>query len=120
MQKKEFLKIPVGVAYGTDISNVLKILLSCADLNPTVLTKPPPSALFLMFGDSSLNFELRVWISDINDRMRVLSELNQDIENEFQMAGVEIPFPQRDLHLKSVDTDTIKAFQQATTSASTA
>ena len=100
---------------------MLEILLSCAESNPTVLTKPPPSALFLMFGDSSLNFELRVWISDINDRMRVLSELNQDIENEFQMAGVEIPFPQRDLHLKSVGTEAVKAFQQATTiSASTA
>ena len=114
-EKRVRVKIPVGVAYGTDISNVLKILLACADINPTVLTKPPPSALFLMFGDSSLNFELRVWISDIDDRLRVLSELNQDIENEFQMAGIEIPFPQRDLHLKSVDADTIKAFQQATT-----
>jgi len=117
-EKRVRVKIPVGVAYGTDISKVLKILLSCADLNPTVLTQPPPSALFLMFGDSSLNFELRVWISDINDRMRVLSELNQDIENEFQIAGVEIPFPQRDLHLKSVDADSIRAFQQATTSTS--
>jgi potassium efflux system protein len=117
-EKRVRVKIPVGVAYGTDISSVLKILLSCADLNPTVLTKPPPSALFLVFGDSSLNFELRVWISDINDRMRVLSELNQDIENEFQIAGIEIPFPQRDLHLKSVDVDSIKAFQQATTDTS--
>ena len=120
-EKRVRVKVPIGVAYGTDISNVLKILLSCADSNPTVLTQPPPKALFLAFGDSSLNFELRAWISDINDRMRVLSELNQDIENEFQMAGVEIPFPQRDLHLKSVGTEAVKAFQQATTiSASTA
>lgn len=74
----------------------------------------------LAFGDSSLNFELRAWISDINDRLMVHSELNQDIENEFQMAGVEIPFPQRDLHLKSVDNDAIKAFQQATARESTA
>jgi len=118
-EKRVRVKVPIGVAYGTDISNVLEILLSCADSNPTVLTKPPPSALFLMFGDSSLNFELRVWVSDINDRMRVLSELNQDIEHEFQMAGIEIPFPQRDLHLKSVDTNAIKAFQQATIDAGT-
>ena len=119
-EKRVRLKIPIGVAYGTDISNVLKILLSCADSNPTVLTDPSPKALFLAFGDSSLDFELRAWISDFNDSLRVRSELNQDIENEFQMAGIEIPFPQRDLHLRSVDTDTIKAFQQATTSASTA
>ncbi len=117
-EKRVRVKVPVGVAYGTDISDVLKILLSCADLNPTVLTQPHPSALFIMFGDSSLNFELRVWISDINDRMRVLSELNQDIENEFQMADIEIPFPQRDLHLKSVDADSLRAFQHATTNMS--
>lgn len=119
-EKRVRVKIPIGVAYGTDISTVLKILLSCADSNPTVLTQPPPRALFLAFGDSSLNFELRAWISDFSDRLTVASELNQDIENEFALAGVVIPFPQRDLHLKSVDTDAIKAFQQAAASESTA
>jgi len=119
-EKRVRVKVPIGVAYGTDIPNVLKILLSCADSNPTVLTQPPPRALFLAFGDSSLNFELRAWISDFNDNLMVRSELNQDIENEFQMAGIEIPFPQRDLHLKSVDTDAIKAFQQATMNGSSA
>ena len=113
-EKRVRLKIPVGVAYGTDISNVLKILLSCADSNPTVLTQPPPKALFLAFGDSSLDFELRAWISDFNDSLMVRSELNQDIENEFQMAGIEIPFPQTDLHLRSIDTEAIRTFQQAT------
>ena len=117
-EKRVRVKIPIGVAYGTDVSAVLKMLLSCAGSNPIVLTKPPPRALFLAFGDSSLNFELRAWISDFNDSLTVRSELNQDIENEFQMAGVEIPFPQRDLHLKSVDADSIRAFQQATTSTS--
>ena len=62
----------------------------------------------------SLDFELRAWISDFNDRMMVASELNQDIENEFQITGIVIPFPQRDLHLKSVDTDAINAIQEAT------
>ncbi|MFT5729609.1 MAG: potassium efflux system protein [Desulforhopalus sp.] len=119
-EKRVRVKIPIGVAYGTDISNVLKILLSCADSNPTVITQPPPKALFLAFGDSSLDFELRAWIADFDDFLTARSELNQDIENEFQMAGIEIPFPQRDLHLKSVDTDAIKAFQQATMSGSSA
>lgn len=102
-EKKIRVRVPVGVAYGSDIEAVLKILLACADANPIVLNTPKPIALFLAFGDSSLDFELRVWIPDFNDKMTVLSELNQDIESEFQTAGIEIPFPQTDLHLRSVD-----------------
>jgi small-conductance mechanosensitive channel len=93
------VKIPVGVAYGTDITKVLEILMSCADESPMVLSKPSPSALFLAFGESSLDFELRVWIPEFNDRLTVLSELNQEINSEFKLAGIEIPFPQRDVHL---------------------
>ncbi len=55
------------------------------------------------FGASSLDFELRVWIPDFSNKLNVLSELNQDIEYEFSLAGIEIPFPQTDLHLRSVD-----------------
>ena len=95
------VKVPVGVAYGTDIAKVLEILLGCADNNPMVLNNPRARALFLAFGDSSLNFELRVWISEFSDRRLVLSELNQDIESEFTAAGIEIPFPQRDLHIRA-------------------
>jgi potassium-dependent mechanosensitive channel len=102
-EKKVRVRIPVGVAYGTDISKVFEILLNCAQANPSVLSTPKPVALFLAFGSSSLDFELRVWIADFNDKFTVLSELNQDIESEFQLAGVEIPFPQTDLHLRSVD-----------------
>ncbi len=101
--KKIRVKIPVGVAYGTDVSEVLRILLACAEANPSVLSTPKPTALFLAFGASSLDFELRVWIADFNDKYIVLSELNQDIEAEFDAAGIEIPFPQTDLHLRSVD-----------------
>ncbi len=93
------VKIPVGVAYGTDITKVLEILMSCADESPMVLSKPSPRALFLSFGESSLDFELRVWIPEFNERLTVLSELNQDINSEFKLAGIEIPFPQRDVHL---------------------
>jgi len=95
----------VGVAYGSDIETVLKILLSCADENPTVLSTPESRALFMAFGDSSLNFELRAWISDFYDKLQVLSELNQEIEKKFESAGIEIPFPQRDLHIRTVDRD---------------
>ena len=104
-EKKIRVKIPVGVAYGTDVSEVLRILLACAEDNPSVLSTPKPTALFLAFGTSSLDFELRVWIADFNDKYTVVSELNQDIEVEFDAAGIEIPFPQTDLHLRSVDQD---------------
>ncbi|MCD6388568.1 MAG: mechanosensitive ion channel, partial [Desulfobulbaceae bacterium] len=101
------IKIPVGVAYGSDIEKVFSILLSCAEENPLVLSEPKARALFLSFGDSSLDFELRVWIHDFTERRTVLSELNNDINNEFDMAGIEIPFPQRDLHLRSSSVDNI-------------
>lgn len=97
------VKIPVGVAYGSDVSKVMKILTSCGEANPMVLSSPKPSALFLAFGASSLDFELRVWIPEFLDKMQVLSDLNLDIENEFDLNNIEIPFPQSDLHLRSVD-----------------
>ena len=105
--KRIRVRIPVGVAYGSDISAVLKILIDCAEANALVLSKPKPLAFFLAFGASSLDFELRVWISDFNDKLIVLSELNQAIEYEFGLAGVEIPFPQTDLHLRSIDKELI-------------
>ena len=97
------VKVPVGVAYGTDVSKVMKILISCGEANPMVLSSPKPSALFLAFGASSLDFELRVWIPEFLDKMQILSDLNQDIDNEFELNNIEIPFPQSDLHLRSVD-----------------
>ena len=106
------VKVPVGVAYGTDLESVLKILLSCAERNPSVLTQPPAKALFLAFGNSSLDFELRVWISDFNDKLTVLSDLNLDIDNQFHEAGIEIPFPQSDLHLRTIDGEAAAALQQ--------
>lgn len=109
-EKRVRVRVPVGVAYGTDIEQVLKILLGCGEANPRVLSNPKPSALFLAFGDSSLDFELRAWIPDFDDKLTILSELNQDIESEFQLAGIEIPFPQRDLHLRTVDGDVMETF----------
>jgi len=102
-EKKVRVRVPVGVAYGTDIEKVLKILLTVANENPAVLSSPKPVALFLAFGSSSLDFELRAWIPDVNDKLSILSELNQEVEAEFDAAGIEIPFPQTDLHLRTVD-----------------
>ncbi len=108
-EKRVRARIPVGVAYGSDIEKVIAILLSCAEENPTVLYTPEPRALFLAFGESSLNFELRVWISNFDDRLLVISELNREIESEFAAHGIVIPFPQRDLHVKTVDGEVVSA-----------
>ncbi len=102
-ERKVRIRVPVGVAYGSDVAAVLKILLACAKANPMVLSTPQPVAYFLAFGASSLDFELRVWIPEFLNKTQVLSDLNQDIENEFAIHNIEIPFPQTDLHLRSVD-----------------
>lgn len=94
--------VPVGVAYGSNLELVLKILADAGEQNPDVLAEPAPSPIFVQFGDSSLDFELRVWVSDIDKRPRVKSELLLFIDQQFRNAGVEIPFPQRDLHLRSI------------------
>lgn len=98
-ERRVRLKISIGVAYGTEIDEVLTILKKCADEHPQVLSTPQPTALFLAFGPSSLDFELRVWIPNIDDKLLILSELNQEIDNEFKEAGIVIPFPQTDVHL---------------------
>ena len=97
------LTIPVGVAYGSDVETVMRVLMAVATENDQVLKDPQPMVLFLNFGDSSLDFQLRVWISDFNNRRIIQSALIQEIDRRFRVGGVEIPFPQRDLHLRSVD-----------------
>jgi len=110
------LKIPVGVAYGSDVETVMRILMAVATESDQVLKNPQPMVLFLNFGDSSLDFQLRVWISDFNDRRIVQSALIRDIDRRFRADGVEIPFPQRDLHLRSVDDEAAEGLKAGTRS----
>jgi potassium efflux system protein len=100
------LIIPVGVAYGSDVSLVMQTLMECAEANSMVTRMPTPKVFFLAFGESSLDFELRVWISDVENRRQVQSELHQEIDRRFRELGIEIAFPQRDLHLRSIDEST--------------
>ncbi|MGD2134929.1 MAG: mechanosensitive ion channel [Gemmatimonadales bacterium] len=94
--------VPVGVAYGTDPAQVRRALLDVAAAHPGVLGDPKADVLFTEFADSSLNFALRVWTSDFATRPAVLrSELNFLIAQKFADEGIQIPFPQRDLHIKS-------------------
>lgn len=96
------VKVPIGIAYGSDTELAEKLLLKAAKASPLVLENPGPKAVFLGFGDNSLNFELRVFINNINDWIPMLHKLNQTVDREFRKAGVTISFPQRDVHLDQV------------------
>lgn len=94
------LRIPVGVAYGSDIGKVRECLLAAARDEKDVLTDPEPKVWFREFGSSSLNFELLAWIADPAAKYWVISSLNEKIDKLFREASVEIPFPQMDLHVR--------------------
>jgi small-conductance mechanosensitive channel len=95
-------KIPIGVAYGSDLRKIEKILLEVAAAEVDVLEDPAPVVRFLEFGDSSLNLELRAWsTSAVTRKGKMLSALNFSIYEKFQENEIEIPFPQRDLHIRS-------------------
>ncbi len=94
--------LPVGVAYGSPLEKVLEILTNAGNEHPDVLNSPPPNPIFVGFGNSSIDFELRAWIRNIDDRLRIRSELGLLIDRLFREEKIEIPFPQRDLHLRTV------------------
>ena len=98
------LIIPVGVAYGSDVDRVTETLLNCAKTNPKVAKRPEPKVRFLNFGDSTLDFELRVFVPDFNLRIEVRDMLHRQIDRCFRDANIEIAFPQRDVHMRGVDT----------------
>ena len=95
------IDIKVGVAYGTDVTLVMKTLLSCAKNNEQILTSPAPYVLFNDFADSYLEFELRCWTSNYPDWIFIRSDIRVAIDEAFEKEKISIPFPQRDLHLKS-------------------
>jgi potassium efflux system protein len=96
------LIIPVGAAYGSDPEKVLEVLATAVAATEGVMQYPQPSIIFQGFGDSSLNFSVRVWIKDFEEVFRISSDLSVKIYAALNEAGIEIPFPQRDLHLRSV------------------
>jgi small-conductance mechanosensitive channel len=94
--------IPVGVAYGTDPKTVIDLLEGVAAKSPQVAGKPAPRAVFLGFGDSALDFQLNVWFSEDN-WYTASSELRLEMSDALNAAGIEIAYPQHDLHLRSID-----------------
>ncbi|MCG3178730.1 MAG: Miniconductance mechanosensitive channel MscM [Phycisphaerae bacterium] len=95
------ITIPVSVAYGSDVELVRRLLLQCARENPRVLRSPPPKAHFEEFGESSLNFYLKVYLTHVEHMFNARDELVTVIERALRGHGVEIPFPQRDLHIRT-------------------
>jgi potassium efflux system protein len=96
------IRIPIGIAYGSDTDLAEKLMLKTANANPLVVDQPEPQVVFFGFGDNSLNFELRVFIRSIDDWIPMLHELNRTINREFRKADVTISFPQRDVHLDQI------------------
>lgn len=94
-------EILIGVAYGTDLNLVLKILRDTVDSHEDVLKDPKPQALFSDFGDSSLNFRLRFWVP-FELGLTSKSDVSVALYNAFAEHGIEIPFPQRDIHIKTI------------------
>lgn len=108
------MKIPVGVSYGSDMKQVQTLLLKAVNESPRVLKNPKPVAWLLEFGDNSVNFEIRAWINDPHKGVgNVRGDIMMRVWDLLKEHGVEIPFPQRDLHLRSVDTQAANMLMSA-------
>jgi potassium-dependent mechanosensitive channel len=101
------MEILVGVAYGTDPRKVMEILLNAAKADERLLQTPPPRVLFLGFGESSLDFSLRAWTDQFDDFLEIRSDLTLAVHDGLYANDIEIPFPQRDLHLRSLDPQAV-------------
>ncbi len=94
--------VPVGIAYGSDTALAETLLLKTAREHPMVLDDPPPTVVFGKFGDSSLEFNLRLFIPSIDNLFKVRHEIHRAIDQAFRASGVEIAFPQRDIHVRTI------------------
>lgn len=95
--------VPVRVAYGTDPERVIKLLVGVAESNPDVLLARPPKAFFMGFGESSLNFELQFWSAWHDKWFQLQSDVAIAVAKALREAGIEIPFPQRDLRVRALE-----------------
>jgi small-conductance mechanosensitive channel len=97
------IELKVGVAYGSDPERVLELLRAVLATCQGIVASPEPAAFFSGFGDSSLDFVVYVWLERVDKLLTIRSNLALAVHNALRDAGIEIPFPQRDLHLRSVD-----------------
>jgi len=104
--------LPVGVNYGANPKKAVDLLVGVADAHPQVLKNPPPQAYFLSYGDSSINFELRVWTDQSHSPTQIKSDLASAVYDAVSAAGMSFPFPQREvrlLHDTEATTATVKS-----------
>lgn len=99
--KKVRIVLEVGVSYSSDLDTVIRALREVAEENEEILKKPEPEVMLMNFGDSSWDMQVRAWIKEPKRHRNVRSDLNCAIVQKFRQNGVEIPFPQRDLHVRS-------------------
>ncbi len=109
--RKRRIDISVNVAYGSDMQQVREILIKAAAEHPKAMEDPEPWVLFREFGNDGLEFELRFWTPDAEERLMTFSDVAMQINAEFEAAGITIPFPQRDLHLRTASDEVQKALQ---------
>jgi potassium efflux system protein len=95
--------INVGIAYGSDVSKAKVLLLQICKDHPLTMSDPGPNVTFEAFGDNTLNFVVRTYLPDLDNRLSVIDALHTNIDRAFREANIEIAFPQQDLHLRSVD-----------------
>jgi len=97
--------VPVGISYGSDIELAQKVMEDVLRSLPLVLDEPSPQVFFLGFGDSSLEFSLRAFSRQLSDRLPLMNEIHREVLMALREHGIEIPFPQRDLHIRSTVED---------------
>ncbi|BCX48431.1 potassium transporter [Haloferula helveola] len=102
------LTIEVGVAYGSDTTRAREILTEVATNHPVVLADPAPLITFDQFADSTLNLAMRIYLPNMDNRLKTRTEIHEEIDRRFKEAGIEIAFPQRDLHIRSVPNEMIR------------
>jgi potassium efflux system protein len=93
--------IPVGIAYGSDVELAYQVMFDTVCSTPMVLAEPEPCVLLIGFGDSSLNFSIRIFVSELSNRLLVTHDLHIRIEKALREHNIEIPFPQQDVHIRS-------------------
>jgi potassium efflux system protein len=94
--------IPVSIAYGSDVELAHKVMLETVLSTPLILTDPAPSVFIVGFGDNSLDFSIRIFVSELSHRLPVSHDLYMRLEKALREHKIEIPFPQRDIHIRSV------------------
>ena len=99
---KSRIRLKIGVAYGSDLERVCKVLVYVAEAHPGILSNPAPRVRLRTFGDSSVNFDLMGWIAHPEQRGKVSHEVMMSVYTQLQEEGIEIPYPKRDLYIREM------------------